>query len=70
MIPHVAMLPVCGCRLKACAHCGAERGPNGKLYHCGQCKTAGRAYYFCSRQCMSEDWPVHRIVCSPKGLLP
>ena len=58
------------CRLKTCAHCGAERGPNGKLYHCEQCKSAGRSYYFCSRECMKEDWPVHKIVCSPNGLLP
>lgn len=56
--------------LRVCARCGVakEAAPGGKLQQCSRCKEEGKApVYFCSDACMAEEWPTHKIVCSPKG---
>ncbi|KAI7846401.1 hypothetical protein COHA_000111 [Chlorella ohadii] len=57
--------------VRVCAACGAtkQQTPEGKLQQCSGCKAAGRAsVFYCSTECANKDWPVHRIVCSDKGM--
>jgi len=59
------------CSVRVCAACGAtkQQTPEGKLQQCSGCKAAGRAsVFYCSTECANKDWPVHRIVCSDKGM--
>jgi hypothetical protein len=59
--------------VRVCAACGATRQQTtqGKLQQCSGCKGAGRAaVYYCSTECATKDWPVHKIVCSDKAMVP
>lgn len=59
--------------MRVCAHCGVQRAvaPGGKLSQCARCKEEGRpSVHYCSEQCMAQNWPTHRVICSAKGLLP
>ena len=69
--------PRCACcgpplsRVKVCAACGRTRKDTGKrLQQCSRCFDSGKApVFYCSADCAKADWPVHRVVCSDKGLL-
>ncbi|XP_020041606.1 N-lysine methyltransferase SMYD2 isoform X3 [Castor canadensis] len=41
-----------------CEHCFARKEGLSK---CGRCKQA----FYCNAECQKEDWPVHKLECSP-----
>lgn len=54
--------------MRSCSCCGRREG---KLQRCERCKSAGKApAYYCSKECLERDWPVHKIVCTAHGILP
>ena len=50
---------------KKCANCGIEKSGGTKFWACAKCK----ATHYCSRDCQSAHWKVHKAGCKFKGLV-
>ena len=48
-----------------CAHCAAKADSDRQLMTCGRCREA----FYCSKDCQTRHWVVHRRQCGPDPLL-